>query len=592
MKKFLLGLFSGFVLAALALVIVGFALMRVGDRRAAVPGESLLVLRLEGEIPEQAQMTIPLPWFESQAQPTVADLWSVLRQAEKDTHVKAILLEPRALGAGWAKLDELRAGIARFKKSGKPVYAYLRNPGAREYYLATAADKIYFNPEDMLDLKGMRAELSFYRRTLDKVGVEVEIEHAGKYKDAADSYVRTGPTPETREVIGAMLDQIFGHLIDSIAAARKLEPARVRALIDDGPFLDQGALSAKLIDGLLYEDQVRDELKKQLKAKSLEALSARDYLRSAAFAGASDEGNNRIALVVGEGAITRAGGDAEPFSEEAGIRSGPFIRLLRQARDDASIKGVILRVNSPGGDAIASDEILHEVRLLAKKKPMVISMSDVAASGGYYIAMTGDPVLAYPNTITGSIGVIYGKVNLKGLYEKLGVDSEIIQRGKNADLDTSIRPMSAAGRAKLREGIMSTYQAFLERVAEGRKRKVGDIEPLAQGRVWMGAQAKGNGLVDQLGGLDEAIELVRKRANIGAADRIRLVPFPPKRTLFDQIFNANESVLAQLRPATPEVVARRTARAWARGLGLDGLDPEWWAKGGIFCLPAFSLRIQ
>ena len=139
---------------------------------------------------------------------------------------------------------------------------------------------------------------------------------------------------------------------------------------------------------------------------------------------------------------------------------------------------------------------------------------------------------------------------------------------------------------------MSTYQAFLERVAEGRKRKVGDIEPLAQGRVWMGAQAKGNGLVDQLGGLDEAIELVRKRANIGAADRIRLVPFPPKRTLFDQIFNANESVLAQLRPATPEVVARRTARAWARGLGLDGLDPELWAKGGIFCLPAFSLRIQ
>ena len=591
MKKFLLGLLSGFVMAGLAAVILVFALMRASDRRPTVPDGTVLVMRLEGAIPELAPVTIPLPWFESQAQSTVADLWLMLRQAAKDDHIKAILLEPRGLGAGWAKLDELRAGLALFKKSGKPVYAYLRNPGAREYYLAAAADKIYFNPEDMLDLKGMRAELTFYRRTLDKMGVEMEIEHAGKYKDAADSYVRTGPTPETREVIGSILDQIFGHLIDSVAASRKLAPDRVRAMIDEGPFLDQAALSGKLIDGLLYEDQVRDELKKQLKGQSLERLSYRDYLKSSAFGGSAGD-NNKIALVVGEGAISRIGGDADPLSGEEGIRSGPFMRLLRQVREDASIKGVVLRINSPGGDAIASDEILHEVKLLAAKKPLVVSMSDVAASGGYYIAMTGDPVLAYPDTITGSIGVIYGKVNLKGLYEKLGVDTEIVKRGKNADFDTSIRPMTEPARKKLREGIMSTYQAFLERVAEGRKRKVPDIEPLAQGRVWMGAQAKGNGLVDQLGGLDQAIELVRQKAKIPAAERIRLVPFPRKRTLFDQIFNANESVLAQLRPPTPEAAAAQVVRKWAGELGLDGLDPAMWAKGGIFCLPLFSLRIQ
>ena len=590
MKKFLLGLVSGFVLAGLAAVILVFALMRAGDRRPAVPEGSLLVMRLEGEIPEQAPVTIPLPMFESQAPSTVADLWMMLRQAGKDEHVKAILLEPRGLAAGWAKLDELRAGLLQFKKSGKPVYAYLRNPSAREYYLATAADKIYFNPEDMLDLKGLRAELAFYKKTLDKAGVEMEVEHAGKYKNAADSYVRNEATPETREVIGAMLDQLFGHLVDSIAVSRKLEPARVKALIDEGPFLDQAALSAKLIDGLLYEDQVRDEIKMRIKGTSLlERLSSRDYLRSTAFAG---ESGSKIALVVGEGAITRSGSDAEPFTNEEGIRSGPFMRMLRQVREDASIKAVILRVNSPGGDAIASDEILHEVKLLAKKKPLVISMSDVAASGGYYIAMTGDPVLAYPNTITGSIGVIYGKVNLKGLYDKLGVNTEIIMRGKNADLDTSSRPMSASARAKLREGIASTYQAFLERVAEGRKRKVGEIEPLAQGRVWMGAQAKGNGLVDQLGGLDQAIELARKRANIGAAERIQLVPFPRKRTLFDQVFNSGESVLAQLRAPTAEAVAMAAARKWTRELGLEGLDPALWAQGGIFCLPSFSLRIR
>ena len=483
--------------------------MRAGDRRPAVPAGAMLVMRLEGSIPEQAPMTIPLPWFESQAQPTVADLWALLRKAEKDDRIKAILLEPRGLGAGWAKIEELRAGLRQFKKSGKPVYAYLRGPSAREYYLATAADKIYFNPEDILDLKGLRAELAFYRGTLDKVGVELEVEHAGKYKDAADSFVRTSATPETREVIGSMLDQLFGELVNSVASSRKLTRTQVRSLIDEGPFIDQAALSAKLIDGLLYEDQVRDALKKQLKGQTLERLSHRDYLRSTAFGG-SDGDKNKIALVVGEGAISRAGGEAEPFSDEEGIRSGPFMRLLRQVREDASIKGVVLRVNSPGGDAIASDEILHEVKLLAKKKPLVVSMSDVAASGGYYIAMTGDPVVAYPNTITGSIGVIYGKANLKGLYDKLGINVEIIKRGENADFDTSSRPMSDAARKKLREGIFSTYQAFLERVAEGRKRKVGDIEPLAQGRVWMGAQAQGNGLVDQLGGLDLAIDLVRR----------------------------------------------------------------------------------
>jgi protease-4 len=591
MKKFLLGLLSGFVLAALAAVILAFALMRAGDRRPSVPDGALLTIRLEGEVPELAPVTIPLPWFESQAQSTVSDFWTMFRQAGKDDRIKAILLEPRGVGAGWAKLDELRAGLREFKKSGKPVYAYLRNPGAREYYLATAADKIYFNPEDMLDLKGMRAELSFYKRTLDKVGVEVEVEHAGKYKDAADSLTRTGPTPETREVVNAILDQIFGHLVNSIAGARKLEAAQVRALIDDGPFLDKAAQASKLIDGLLYEDQVRDELKKQLKGQNLERLSHRDYLRSATFTASGTDGS-KIALVVGEGTISRIGGDADPFNEEEGIRSGPFMRMLRQVREDASIKGVILRVNSPGGDAIASDEILHEVKLLSQKKPMVVSMSDLAASGGYYIAMTGDPVVAYPDTITGSIGVIFGKVNLQGLYGKLGIDTEIIKRGKNADLDTSSRPMSEAARKKLREGIFSTYQAFLERVAEGRKRKVADIEPLAQGRVWMGEQAKGNGLVDQLGGLDAAIDLVRQRAKIPAGERIRLVPFPRKRTLFEQLFSSNESALAAIGPPSAEVAAMRMARKWTRDLGLEELDPALWAKGGIFCLPEFSLRIR
>jgi len=584
MKKFLLGLLSGFVLAAMAVVILAFALMRVGDRRAPVPDASILTLRLEGSIPEQAPITIPLPWFESQAHSTVADLWAILHEASRDSHVRAILLEPRGLQAGWAKLDELRRGLERFRKSGKPVYAYLSNPGTREYYLAAAADKIYFSPEDYLDVKGLRVELSYYKRTLDKLGVEFEVEHAGAYKDALDSYVRTSATPETRQVIGSMLDQLFGSLIQAVAAGRKLDATRVKQLIDDGPIVNRAALGGKLIDGLLYQDQVMDELKKQIKLPTAAKLNHRDYLASSAFGG---DAKTKIALVVGEGAITRADADAEPFSEEGGIRSGPFMRLVKQAREDASVKGVVLRVNSPGGDAIASDEILHEVRLLAKAKPLVISMSDVAASGGYYMAMTGDPVVAYPNTITGSIGVIFGKVNVKGLYEKLGIDTEILERGKNADIDTAIRPMTAAGRAKLKEGIDSTYKAFLDRVAEGRKRKVSEIEPLAQGRVWMGEQAKGNGLVDQLGGLDLVLDLLRQKAKLSPTERIQLVPYPRKRTLFDQLFNSADSPNAAAAVST-----RRMIRQGLRQLGLEALDPEHWSRGAMLMLPPFTVRFE
>jgi protease-4 len=347
-------------------------------------------------------------------------------------------------------------------------------------------------------------------------------------------------------------------------------------------------VSTGLVDALLYEDQVWAELARRNKQASLERVTLRDYMR--ALPG-EPGGRLRVAVVVGEGAISRGGGESDPFTGEEGIRSGAFIRLLRQVRNDASVRGVILRVNSPGGDAIASDEILHEVKLLSKAKPLVVSMSDAAASGGYYISMTGDPVIAYPNTFTGSIGVVYGKINIAGLYQKLGITTEIITRGRNAAIDSSTRPMTPEGRRKLKEGIDTTYRAFLDRVAEGRKKKVADIEPLAQGRVWMGAEAKRNGLVDEIGGLDRAIELLRKRANLGVDERIRLVPYPPKRSLFDQLFSSGaESGWSEARLS--QVLARRRLADLARSLGLaDGLDPLVWGRGAILRLAPYSIRL-
>ena len=457
----------------------------------------------------------------------------MLRNAAADSRIQAVVLEPRGLSVGWAKLEELRTDILNFKKSGKPVYAFLRGAGTKEYYLATAADKVFMSPEDELDVKGLRAELMFFKGTLDKLGVQMEFEHVGKYKDAPDMFTKTESSPETREVLNQLLDQFYGDLINTVAEGRKKSPDAVRALIDNGPFIGKEALDGGLVDALIYEDQMYDQLRQQLKLNALAKIADHDYSR-AADGNLGVDGPTKIALLVGQGDITRG---STNDSGESGITSAGMIRQLRAVRDDASIKGVILRIDSPGGDGIASDDILHEAKLLSQKKPTVISMSDLAASGGYFIAMTGDPVVAYRNTETGSIGVFFGKVNLRGLYDKLGVKKEIMKRGHFADIDTEYAPLNDEQRAKLRTEIEVFYKGFVQRVADGRRRKYDDVEPLAQGRVWTGAQAKQNGLVDEIGGIDRAIEMVKQRAKIGATEKITLVTYPPRRNLLQLLMD-------------------------------------------------------
>jgi protease-4 len=565
MKKFLLGLLAGFVLAGMAVVITFFAAIKLGDRKPSVPDGSVLVLKLDGPVPEQAPVDIPLPMFREQAPMTMAELWATMRRAEADTRVKAVILEPGGVGAGWGQLQEIRDGLLRIKKS-KPVYAYLRYPTAREYYLATAATKIYANSEDLLYLKGLRAEVQFFRGTLAKIGVRMEVETAGKYKDAADQFSRDSLTPESRESLNSVLDSLYAHIVQVIAEGRRMTPAQVKALIDEGPYLATAARDKGLFDELMFEDEFNDSIKKHLKVTELTRVSHRDYYRSI---GAPQ--GTMVALVVGEGMILRGSG-GDDWGEETTIRSGKFVRLLRDVAANESLRGVVLRVNSPGGDAIASDEILREVRNLARKKPLVISMSDVAASGGYYMSMTGDPVLAYPNTYTGSIGVVFSKPEIGGLFDKLGIKVETLTRGKNADIDAMHKPMSDTARAKLREGIDRTYRTFLARVAEGRKKDVKVIEPLAQGRVWLGSQARDNGLVDELGGLDRAFELLRARAKIDKSEKLRIVPYPRRRNIVEQLFGSS-----------PEDLERMAARwRWsrlARQAGLEAAAGEGWRSG-------------
>ncbi len=575
MKKFLLGVLVGFLFAVVAAAIAGLAFIRLATRPPSIPDNAVLVLRIKGPVPERAGVETPfsgIPFIGSQGPPTVRDYWELFKKASADPRIRAILVAPEGVEAGWAKLDELRAGIEGFRKAGKPAYAWLQSPRTRDYYLATAAERVYMGPEDVLDLKGLRVEMMYFRRTLDKLGVEVVIAHAGEYKDAPEAFTRTEPSQPSLEMTTSLLNGIYGHLVSVIGGARKKSADEVQAVIDQGPFLAPQARSAGLVDALKYRDEVIDELKARLKAGDIGQVRDTDYIR-VPLRDAGLRPRSRIAFIAAEGMIVRSSGDSL-------LGGGGFLgademrRRLRKVRDDGSIRGAIVRIDSPGGDSFASDEIWREMQLLARKKPLVISMSDEAASGGYYIAMTGDPILAYPGTYTGSIGVFYGKANLRRLYDKVGITKRVISRGRFADIDSDYVPLSPAGRAKLEQFVQENYQSFLSRVSNGRKLPMPRVEELAQGRVWLGSQARENGLVDELGGIDRAVAAVKQKAGIPRDEQVWLVSYPARRSLLDWMLGP---------PADPELEAL---------VPLRRISTVQWLRGSLFYMAPFTIGMR
>lgn len=576
MKNFLIGLIVGVVLSGLGILIFIFAAIRFAgsfaERPVTVADGSTIELKLDGDVPEKSPPEIPLPFLEQQNPITVEEVWDLLRKAASDSRVKGILFEPRGLDIGWAKMQEVRDDILQFRKSGKPIITFLQTPTAREYYLATATDRIYISPEDSLDLKGLAATSIFLKSTLDKVGVKFDVIHAGKYKDAGDILTQTSMSPETREVLNDVLDQYYGNLIAVIAQGRKQSPDTVRATIDNGPYDAKEALSKGLVDQLAYEDQAVGDMQNRLKQTSLKRVSGKAYLKALP---APASGARRIALIVGQGDITEGSGNES--ASDPGFTATAFIKLLKQVEDDSSISGVIMRIDSPGGDAVASDDMLHAAKNLAQKKPLVISMSDLAASGGYYVSSTGNPIVAYPNTLTGSIGVIFARMNLHALFDKIGVNEQLLTRGRFADIDSNYAPLTKDEQEKLTSEIDAFYRAFVGRVAEGRKKSFDQIEPLAQGRVWLGAQAKQNGLVDDLGGIDRAIEVLRPQAHIGPNETITLVPYPGRRSIFDYLFNRSDE--------SAEIETKL-------GKTLGGLPVHALVKGGFLKLLPYSIVVR
>lgn len=538
-------------LGAAAVGMVALAL-RGGGGRGFASGARYLALDLQGSIPEQP--STDLGALLERRPPSLRALVESVDRAARDPGVGALAVRVGMLpDAGWGKVQELRAAIARFRKSGKPAYAHVEFCGNKEYYLATACSRIYALPTAILDVSGLAAEVTFLRGTLDKLGVAAQFEGVGKYKNAPNQFTERGFTAPHREQMEALVDSLFEEYVRAIAEARGKTPEQVRALIDEGPYEARDAQAAGLVDELRY----RDELGKNLEAAV--RLTPARYLREArpVF-----DTRKRIALVY-------TVGDIVPGASQGGALGGELAGSdtvaagLRQAREDDGIRAAVLRVDSPGGFGPAADAIWREVELLRKRKPVVVSMGDYAASGGYYVAMAGDYVLAQPGTLTGSIGVFSGKFNLRGFYDKVGLSKELVLRGRNAALYSEYRPWSDEERAKVRAMNAAFYEDFVRRAAAGRKKSFEEIDALAQGRVWTGREAVAHGLVDRLGGFADAVQVAKERAGIPAGEDVALTVLPPAKGILETVLERQEE--GQLEALLP-----RDVRAFARWLALLG----------------------
>ncbi len=507
---------------------------------AAFSSARYLEIDLRGPLPELPPEDFTAV-FESGPRRSLRAFVEALDRAAGDASVRGLVLRVGGSDAGWARLDELRAAVLRFRRSGKPAYAHLEAAGNAEYFVASACDRIFAVPGAILDVSGLATEVTFFGGTLEKLGVEAQFEGVGRYKNAPNQYTERGFTEPHREQMEALLDALYRHYLGAISEGRHRSQAEAGAMVDGGPYDARQALAAGLVDELLYADQLG------AKFKDASRLTVGRYLRSGGPSAFDTRPRLALIYVVGEIASGQSargglGGDV------AG--SDTVVAAIRRAREDKSVKAIVVRVDSPGGSGTASDVIWRELRQAATEKPVVASMGDLAASGGYYVAMGADAIVAQPGTITGSIGVFGGKFSLRGLYDKLGLSKEIVARGRNAALFTDYRPWTDEERAHVRGLMTAFYRDFVGKVAERRGRTYEQVDAVAQGRVWSGSEALEKGLVDELGGLDTAVALAKQRARIPAGDEVSLLVLPEPRGFWEMLSERDDQLTeTRLLPA-------------------------------------------
>jgi protease-4 len=500
-------------------------------REPQVANNSTLVLRISGDMPEMEPGGVFGPFIE--AAPTVRSMVEMLRKAKTDRRISSVVVKPTGSGALWGKVQEVREAITDFRRSGKPIVAYLEYGGEQEFYLGAACDKVFLMPTTTLDLTGMASYELFLRGTLDKIGAFPDALHIGDYKTASNTFTEHTYTPAHREMAESLNTDMYQQLVRGIADGRHKSETEVKSLIDHGPFLPEDALRAGLIDDLAYEDEIDDKLK--LAAGRPHYTDMNEYRQVSSGTLGFGRGS-RIAVIYASGLIATGKSSYDTTGGQV-VGSETMTEYLRKARGDSSVKAVVLRVDSPGGSAIASDIIWREVVLTKNQKPLIVSMSDVAASGGYYIAMPAHAIVAEPSTLTGSIGVVLTKFVIDGTLKKLGMNMEGVSQGKYADLYSPVRPFSPEERARMAANMQATYDTFVEKAAQGRNTTPEKIDAIGQGRVWTGRQAKEIGLVDELGGLERAIALAKQRAKIAQDAEVELVIYPPKKSFYDIVRN-------------------------------------------------------
>ena len=575
--------------------IIGLALLisRFTSTTPGVENNSVLVVRLAGDLPDYKPEDPAAKFFGGSDDSFSRVLWQI-KKAKVDKRISAVMLDIDFTGIGWAKADELRDTIADFKTTGKPIYAYMELATNKEYYIATACDKIFVPPTGDLFITGFAAEVMFYKGSLDKLGIEMQFVKIGAYKNAPDQYTRKEMSKEHKEVMDSLLDGLYNRYIQGIATARKKTPDEVKAMIDNAPFNSKDAQAQGLIDGANYKDEVYNELKKRLGYKDGEKIK---ITTDSAYREVTPESlglneGERVAVIYASGPISSGSSNDSPYGDQT-IGSDTVVKAINDAADDAKIKAIVLRVDSPGGSAFASDLIWHAIEnAKKKKKPVVISMSDVAASGGYYIACNADKIVAQPSTITGSIGVFAGKPVMKGLYDWLGISSEYLLRGKNAGMFRETEKFTPEEQKKFEAMVNSTYwDEFVPRVAEGRKRDKEYIHSIAQGRVWLGEQGKQNGLVDEYGGLDKAIEIAKQLSGIPADKGVRRVIFPAPRTFFQQVFGFEPDEESQIKLRQQRAAYEGLPPEVKRTLRYAAMMDEM-RNGKVMALMPFELTIK